>query len=209
MQDFCNEYSSNYENKRLIEVTDKTYSIVNDGLPIAKPLKSIEGEILKPIEVSMESEEMNIYPPAENEVDNSDSLQLGEIEVTDLIPNITMTEEKVKWINKVTKSNFSKDDMKLLTQHELNYGLYGNKGIWKIDAENSENRFLIRILHKGGNACKLINYNTENEFLRIDYQDLYHLLDKREIGFGEVTSELYYHIKNNGLEKRPQKETAA
>jgi DNA-binding transcriptional ArsR family regulator len=249
MQDFWYEYSSNYDNKRLIEVTDKTYSIVNDGLPIVKPSKSIKAIVLKPIEVSIESEEMNVSPLVENdadssnslqlgevevtdeipniivteemnvsplfenEVDDSDGLQLGEIEVTDEIPNVKVTEEKLNWINKVSKSNFSKDDMKSLTQNDIDYVFYGNIGIWKIDNQNSENRFLIRLFYKGGSKCKLINYNTENEFLRIDYHDLYHLLDKREIGFGEVTPELYYDIKENGLEKKPlkdnRKETAA
>jgi DNA-binding transcriptional ArsR family regulator len=285
MEDFWNEYSSNYDNKRLIEVTDKTYSIVNDGLPIVKPSKSIEAIVLKPIEVSIESEEMNVSPLVENdadssnslqlgeievtdeipnikvteemnvsplfedevddsdslqlgevevtdeipnikvteemnvsplfenEVDDSDGLQLGEIEVTDEIPNVKVTEEKLKWINKINKSNLSKDVIKSFPQDKLDYLFYGNMGIWEINNENSENRFLMRLFYKGGSECKLINYNTENEFLRIDYHDLYHLLDKREIGFGEVTPELYYDIKENGLEKKPlknnRKETAA
>jgi hypothetical protein len=168
------------------------------------PILEDETTILKPEELSAELEEKKVLPIIKNNEDTVTNLQYKQIEVVEEKHNIIITDEKFSWIGKKGYNDFSINDIKSLSQKDLNDLYYGNNGIWEIDSVNSENRYLIRLYYIGGSECKLINYNTNDEYIRLDYYDLQHLLGIKNIGFGQLTSKLYYQIKENGLEKRPQ-----
>jgi hypothetical protein len=124
---------------------------------------------------------------------------------TQTVPKVIITNEKLKWVEKMAKRPVTKEELESLQQKELVDLFYGN-GYWEINECNSENKYLIKMYHPGGSLCTLFNQNREKDFTRLNIDDLYYYLNSMDLEFGDITEELYKMIKLNGVPKRPKKQ---
>ena len=122
------------------------------------------------------------------------------------IPRIIVTDEKLNWVNsRYDKGPVTKENLETLSQENLELMFYGEDGIWTIDKQNFENKYLIRLYHNGGSLCKLSNQKVKGANLRLNIHNLEDYLKNKGLGFGDMTPAIYKHIQNNELPKRKLK----
>ncbi|SEB07339.1 hypothetical protein SAMN05443667_1225 [Flavobacterium gillisiae] len=122
-----------------------------------------------------------------------------------VIPRVVITDEKLKWAkSKYKDPSLTKDSFESFDDKDLSLVFYGVDGIMKIDDANYENKHLIKLYHQGGSYCKLSNLNKKNTSIRVNYNDLMHLLKQRNLEFGDFNEYLYQYIAINEIPKKPK-----
>jgi len=229
------EDSGDYNNKRYIYITPKIYAIINEEEPIIDVVQSkktstfnvVNNKDIKPI-----IDENNKNESPTRELVKANSIEISETESgsssTEFskdfkieteksipeIPKVEITDEKLDWAKRECPDiPITKERIESLNYDDQLQIFYGDNGIWKKNNENSENKHLIELYHKGGSQCKLSNLNKDKDFMRINYHDFMYLLEQRSIKLGDVTQDIYNQIFINELPKRPMNnnnsETAA
>lgn len=107
--------------------------------------------------------------------------------------------EKMNYVKALAKSDsqYTLEDYLSLDKNLLDQLIYPD-GVWKVDSENKENLHGIRLYHKGGSECKLINKNNNNK-LRFQKKLLDEYLERKSLEFKDITEEVYQDIKEKGL----------
>lgn len=120
------------------------------------------------------------------------------------IPEIVVTDEKLKWIQDQTKNrNLTKEALTTMGQDWLNAVFYNENGIWEINKDSMENHYRIKYTCRGGSLGHIYDNSKSNDRIQINVYDFAYYLDQKGIEFSEFTPKMYRDIKTYGLVKRP------
>lgn len=120
------------------------------------------------------------------------------------IPEIVITDEKLKWVQDLTKNrSLSKEELTATGQDLLHELFYNGTGIWQINKDSMENHYRIKFTHRGGSLGHIYDNSQSNDRIQISVNDFKYYLDQRGIEFSQFTPKMYKGIKTYGLSKKP------
>lgn len=163
---------------------------------------------LKPVaEIEVNNNELDsrdTIKPSATLIMDKEQLDSNSTASTYPFPDVIITHEKLNWLKaKYKQPELTKSELQELEPSEIRELFYGSTGTWRINETSMENQYLIKYVHRGGSKFSLYNKNQSNDSISISVEDFNYTLEVKGIKFSQVTPELYYNIKSNGLLKRP------
>lgn len=148
----------------------------------------------EPVQPSIEPEEQSVEEP------NVIKEQIETIQQM-----VKLTQEKIDWAYDLLISHdpsYQKEDIHKLNQEQLAGLFYPYGGLWEIDEDTKENKYLWRIHSISGSKYEVYSANNTSQKLNLNIHNLEAYLDTKGITFEDFDQSVYDDIMTNGLPKR-------